>query len=128
MQGGGALKDEFKHRNPEAVKCTETCCRKRCTADLRFRDAGTAARQLPKKGDRIAKFFVDPAGLGGLREIIVATAVLMDTLPRSAWAQHYVLFAQALKEEGAPLWGFTARKPRQSRIINTSYVMLGYFG
>ena len=51
----------------------------------------------------------------------------MDTLPRSAWAQHYVLFAQALKEEGAPLWGFTARKPRQSRIITRSYVMLGYF-
>lgn len=28
---------------------------------------------------------------------------------KSAWAQHYVLFAQALKEEGAPLWGFTVQ-------------------
>ena len=30
---------------------------------------------------------------------------------RSAWAEHFVRFAQALKEEEVALWGFTARHP-----------------
>ena len=25
MQGGGTVKDEFKHRNPEAVECAPMC-------------------------------------------------------------------------------------------------------
>ncbi|CAE8689081.1 unnamed protein product [Polarella glacialis] len=28
---------------------------------------------------------------------------------RAAWAQHYVRFAQAFKDEGVPLWGFTVQ-------------------